>query len=76
MKTTLSLLPNDFYKWYRPIRESYQVIAEELLREEWEKLKKKSKVLKEIQQYIPTPELEAVPTLPSSISRIECSVKR
>lgn len=45
------LLPKEFYKWYEPVRRSYQELAEELLEEEWEKAKQKSRVLRKLAQY-------------------------
>ena len=38
-------LPNEFYSWYKPVRDSYEKLARKLIAEKWEKLKEKSKAL-------------------------------
>ena len=38
-------MPDDFYQWYKPIRDAYEDLALELVKEQWQKLSKKSKAL-------------------------------
>lgn len=41
----ICLMPDDFYKWYKPLRDSYEKMARSLMKEEWEKQKAKSQVM-------------------------------
>jgi hypothetical protein len=41
----LCLMPDDFYKWYKPLRDEYERMARSLMKEEWEKQKGKSQVM-------------------------------
>lgn len=45
-------LPDEFFAWYRPYRDTYQKIAFQLLREEWERKKSQSYVLQQIKEMI------------------------
>jgi hypothetical protein len=39
------LMPDKFYAWYKPLRDSYEELAFNLMMEEWDKIEDKSKVL-------------------------------
>lgn len=41
----LCLMPNHFFKWYKPLRDAYEKMARSLMKEEWEKQKGKSKAV-------------------------------
>lgn len=38
-------MPNDFYAWYKPLRDAYEDMALALVREKWEEISKASKAL-------------------------------
>jgi hypothetical protein len=38
-------MPDDFYVWYKPIRDSYEDMALNVMKEKWNKLKEQSKAL-------------------------------
>jgi hypothetical protein len=38
-------MPDDFYEWYKPIRDTYEDMALRLLKEKWTELSKRSKAL-------------------------------
>jgi hypothetical protein len=38
-------MPDDFYVWYKPIRDSYEEMALNVMKEKWNKLKEKTKAL-------------------------------
>jgi hypothetical protein len=40
-----ALMPNTFYKWYKPLRDAYEKLALKLVEEKWEQFKSKSGVL-------------------------------
>jgi len=44
--------PEDFFKWYKPYRNAYQIIALRLVKEEWEKKKGQSIVLQKLKEII------------------------
>lgn len=35
-------MPNDFFKWYKPLRDAYAHMAKELMKEKWEETKRSS----------------------------------
>lgn len=39
------LMPNHFFKWYKPLRDSYEKMARDLMTTEWDKQKKKSQAV-------------------------------
>lgn len=39
------LMPDDFFKWYKPLRDSYEKMARDLMVTEWDKQKAKSKTV-------------------------------
>jgi hypothetical protein len=45
-----ALLPNDFFRWYKPFRDAFETMARNLLREKWIELQKSSKVLETLEQ--------------------------
>jgi len=54
-----AILPNNFYSWYKPIRDSYAQLAKELMLHELQKLEKKEKevvIEKGYKQVLPEPE--------------------
>jgi len=40
-----ALMPDTFFKWYKPQRDAYEKLALKLVQEKWEQLKSKSRVL-------------------------------
>jgi len=40
-------MPDNFYRWYKPIRDKYEKLARKIWKDRWEKLKKEVKVYEE-----------------------------
>jgi hypothetical protein len=40
-----ALMPDTFYKWYKPLRDAYEKFALQLVQEKWEQLKSRSRIL-------------------------------
>jgi hypothetical protein len=38
-------MPTPFFKWYKPVRDAYQEVANKLVQEKWEQLKSRSRIL-------------------------------
>jgi len=38
-------MPDDFYEWYKPLRDAYEDMALNLLKEKWQQISKKSKAI-------------------------------
>jgi len=54
----LCLMPNDFFEWYRPLRDAYEEMALKLMMEEWERVSKTSKAVRlEDYEELSVPEL-------------------
>jgi hypothetical protein len=47
-------MPDDFYAWYKPVRDGYEKLERSILQEKWEQIKEQSEILK---RKYPTDEL-------------------
>ena len=62
MDTYYCKLPDEFYKWYKPLRDAYEDLALELLKEKWQEISQSSKALL-LEQYpnLQLPEFKSEP---------------